>query len=97
MATFAYLRKAGRQCRPFIDDTIPAGHFALTTEILGVTATYLLSGVLGDPAAPIVGRIEHHATRSIAYRGNRIGGGVPLPAQSGSAAAFRLMVNGARR
>lgn len=67
----------------YTDGNTPEGHFAATSKILGVVTTYLLRGtVVGDPDAPIVGRVEiqeqnigteHY--RAVAYRGDRLKGG----------------------
>lgn len=83
-----------------VDDATPAGHFIATTRILGVTASYLCAGVLDDPQAPIVGRIEYGAEpgdRVTVVRGAGIKGGTWLTGVADEVEAFQAMVNGSTR
>lgn len=61
------------------DSTTPNGTFYATTRIMASTITYLLAGEVGDPAAPIIGKIVDGDF----YLGNRIhGGGWFMPAST---------------
>jgi len=66
----------------YTDSSTPEGHFAATSKVLGITTTYLLRGTVGDPHAPILGRVEIQDAsdgsgnyRTVAYRGDRLKGG----------------------
>lgn len=74
--TFADLTKeADTELRPWVDGSTPDGVFGVTTRLLGIITTYYFAGSVGDPAAPIIGRIELHQNGASCYLGGGLKGG----------------------
>lgn len=80
MATFADIKKnADGPVITFVDDSTPAGHFGVTTLMLGLTFVYLLEGPKDGLTSEIKGHVvianKHARTTADAYaKGGLIGG-----------------------
>lgn len=72
--TLAELRRSAQIAWVGIDDTTPAGHFAVMANVLDTECTYLFAGMPDDEQSQAVGRIEH-GRPTLAYRGDGLKGG----------------------
>jgi hypothetical protein len=87
MTREALAAKVDRLAWEGVDDTTPPGHFLVAAVVLGETRTYLLAGKVGDPTAPVLGRVDSDGRTRTGYIGGRLLGGSWFPVTD-SAAGF---------